>query len=186
MSKRAIVIGIMATIALAMWAKKPSHKINTSDNSTRPAPVQATSKKLVVLPASGTSATSVFTKFVNKISNAAAAPEEEIQAPAAEVSKEEKEIAALESMSEILAAYSQNTFLGAKQLKMQLEKAKLDPVVADWSNDDTGKMEIVRTNETMPGTRYFHAQFFENADGTPLLQHMSFEFRPSPDAMDLA
>jgi hypothetical protein len=60
------------------------------------------------------------------------------------------------------------------------------PVVTQNFNPDTGKMLIVRTGEALPGTRYFHAQFFEDENKQPYLQHMSFEFRPGPDAMDKA
>lgn len=57
------------------------------------------------------------------------------------------------------------------------------PVITHDSNSVTGEMAIVRTKKPLPGTRYFHAQFFNNEDGQPFVQHMSFEFKPGPTAM---
>ncbi len=71
-------------------------------------------------------------------------------------------------------------------LLRELEALKLAPVAAQDFNDDTGKMVIIRTDQALDGTRYFHAQFFEDENKKTYLQHLSFEIRPSPDSMDLA
>lgn len=68
----------------------------------------------------------------------------------------------------------------------ELAALKLAPVATQDFNDHTGKMVIIRTNETLEGARYFHAQFFEDENKRTYLQHLSFEIRPSPDAMDRA
>lgn len=72
------------------------------------------------------------------------------------------------------------------QLRDTLTKLKLSPISSKDTNPHTGTMSIVRTQKTLPGTRYFHAQFFEDENGASHLQHMSFEFKPGPDAMDKA
>lgn len=74
------------------------------------------------------------------------------------------------------------------KMMQELTAAGLDPVVAKDFNPDTGKMLIIRTNEALPGTRYFHAQYFEDDDQNkePFRQHMSFEIRNSPDCMSVA
>lgn len=67
-----------------------------------------------------------------------------------------------------------------------LEQEKLSPVAAEDANEDTGKMTIVRTDKALEGTRYFHAQFFEDEKKRTYLQHLSFEIRPSPDCVEQA
>ena len=64
-----------------------------------------------------------------------------------------------------------------------LSNSEQDPLVMRDSNPFTGDMLIVRTKSPLPGTRYFHAQFFTDSNGHEYLQHVSFEFRPGPMAM---
>lgn len=64
-----------------------------------------------------------------------------------------------------------------------LKSSHQDPFVVNDSNADTGTMTIVRTNSPLPGTRYFHAQYFEDENGEKFVQHMSFEFKPGPDSL---
>ncbi len=73
-----------------------------------------------------------------------------------------------------------------KSLIQRLTQQGLKPEVAQDFNKETGKLLVVRTEETLPGTRYFHAQFFEDENKQPFLQHMSFEFRPGPESMKTA
>jgi hypothetical protein len=42
-----------------------------------------------------------------------------------------------------------------------LKKNELAPRVADSENEDTGGMIMIRSDESLPGTRYYHAQFFK-------------------------
>lgn len=46
-------------------------------------------------------------------------------------------------------------------------------------------MVVVRTENALPGTRYFHAQFFTDESGKFYPQHVSFEFRPSNSVDDV-
>ncbi len=69
----------------------------------------------------------------------------------------------------------------------ELRMSGLDPVVARDFNTFTGKMLTIRTNEALEGTRYFHAQYFEDSDlnKEPFRQHLSFELRPSRNSMEV-
>jgi hypothetical protein len=63
-----------------------------------------------------------------------------------------------------------------------LRRTRQDPKVVADRNPYTGEMAIVRTANPLPHTRYFHAQYFSGGDEAGFMQHMSFEFKPSPDA----
>ena len=67
-----------------------------------------------------------------------------------------------------------------------LEGSGQKPVVVNNSNADTGEMAIVRTASPLPGTRYFHAQYFSDAGEKGFVQHMSFELKSGPGAMTSA
>jgi len=74
---------------------------------------------------------------------------------------------------------------GLNDLIRELKVNGLDPVIAKDFNPHTGKMLTIRTNEALEGTRYFHAQYFEDdqLNKEPFRQHLSFEVRPSPDCV---
>lgn len=67
-----------------------------------------------------------------------------------------------------------------------LEGSGQKPVVVNNTNADTGEMAIVRTGSPLPGTRYFHAQYFSDAGENGFVQHMSFELKSGPGAMTSA
>ncbi len=71
------------------------------------------------------------------------------------------------------------------RLVADLDQAGLQPVMAKSSNPFTGKMLTIRTNETLEGTKYYHATYFEDEDQgrEPYPQHRSFEIRGSSDCM---
>lgn len=70
---------------------------------------------------------------------------------------------------------------GVKDVMEDLERMGLEPVDNKQANPYTGESHIIRTNKTLPGTRYFHAQIKGSA-GNEFLQHMSFEIKPGPNA----
>lgn len=91
----------------------------------------------------------------------------------------------LKQMTQVLAAFT----LEDKKLNDLLEALKKDqqePFTVKDKNPYTGEMIIVRTKSPPPGTRYFHAQYFVDENNQSFAQHMSFEFRQSPEAMDQA
>jgi hypothetical protein len=91
----------------------------------------------------------------------------------------------LRSLDEMLAtvAGSAREELPLKGLVERLQKSGQDPRVIRDSNPYSGEMIVVRADTPLEGTRYFHAQYFVGEDGQPFVQHMSFEFKPSPTAM---
>lgn len=101
------------------------------------------------------------------------------------VSQEEQEIASLGRYSKALYLFSSSE-QRPEFLVKKLSDAGLKPLVVQDFNEFTGKMIVVRTDETLPGTRYFHAQYFEDENKQPFLQHMSFEFRPNEKSLDEA
>ena len=76
--------------------------------------------------------------------------------------------------------------LSAADIVSELKKMGLHPVVAQSFNEDTGKMVIIRTSDALPGSRYFHAQIFEDANKKSFVQHVSAEFKPAKDTMDVS
>jgi len=74
----------------------------------------------------------------------------------------------------------------SQDLVRELDNNQLSPELARDSNPYTGDMMIVRTKRNLPGTRYFHAQYFVGEDGKEFLQHMSFEFKGGAGAFDRA
>jgi hypothetical protein len=72
-----------------------------------------------------------------------------------------------------------------KDLVQYLKDTHQDPQVSHDANPDTGEMAVVRTRRPLPGTRYFHAQYFSDGPGDEgFVQHMSFEVQPSATAMN--
>lgn len=94
-----------------------------------------------------------------------------------------EELASLENLSSVLAQADQSSLTN---LLEQLQKSGQQPLLVRDANPDSGEMFIVRTKSPLPGTRYFHAQYFTGEDGQRFVQHMSFEFKPGPDAMEAA
>lgn len=91
----------------------------------------------------------------------------------------------LKQMTHLLASFTvQEKTLD--ELIASLKKDQQEPVQIRDKNPDTGEMIIVRTKSPPPGTRYFHAQYFIDDNKQAFAQHMSFEFRPSPEAMEQA
>ena len=70
-----------------------------------------------------------------------------------------------------------NGNLPMNSLVEDLKELKLKPIVMKDENEYTGTLNIVRTKDTLPGTRYFHAQYYEGQDTPSFLQHLSFEFK---------
>lgn len=66
----------------------------------------------------------------------------------------------------------------------KLREYEAQPLVMNDKNPYTGSMKVVRTRSPFPGTRYFHAQYFDNEEGDQYVQHMSFEFRPGDQSFE--
>lgn len=61
-----------------------------------------------------------------------------------------------------------------------LQSLGLKPIIAEDKQDAIEDLTIIRTENTLPGVRYIHAQF--DGDGVQELQHLSFEIPKGPDA----
>lgn len=90
----------------------------------------------------------------------------------------------LQKMVTGLAKYYQGPSFDS--LIRDLQESGQEPFIARDKNEYTGELSIVRTKSPFPGTRYFHAQYFTDEKGDRYLQHMSFEFRPGPKALESA
>ncbi len=95
------------------------------------------------------------------------------------------ETTSLAMMTETLERFTQPR-ASVRDLVDYLEGTAQRPIATHNRNPYTGEMAIVRTEQPLPGTRYFHAQYFSAEDGSSFVQHMSFEFKPGPNAMDEA
>ncbi len=96
--------------------------------------------------------------------------------------KNEQEAALLE-MNRYMAA----SFLvpdSHKNLLNYYKEKGLRPDLSQDSNPYTGKMMTIRTENSLPGTRYAHSQFFANKNEALTMQHTSIEFRPGPQAFE--
>jgi uncharacterized Rmd1/YagE family protein len=94
-----------------------------------------------------------------------------------------RENASLEEMTRVLSLYTQSNY-NLPSLIDYLKRNGEQPFVARDTNPYTGEMIIVRTKAPLPGTRYFHAQYFTSENGQPTPQHMSFEYKPGPTALN--
>lgn len=88
----------------------------------------------------------------------------------------------LSSMVQVVSQFTQAPN-HLEELLSYLKNSGQDPMLTRDKNPYTGDMMIVRTNNPIPGTRYFHAQYFQDASGEPFVQHMSFEYKPGPTAL---
>lgn len=82
-----------------------------------------------------------------------------------------------------LLAETVSTEKNLDTLVSDLKKQNQEPYLVHDKNPYTGEMTIVRTKSPLPGTRYFHAQYFTDENGKSFAQHVSFELRGSPEAM---
>lgn len=102
--------------------------------------------------------------------------------PAAE---KESLLVAVKKMTHVLAVYA-SADKSLEALVENLRQDRQEPYMVRDANEYTGEMMIVRTKSPIPGTRYFHAQYFTDENKTRFPQHMSFEFRPHAEAMNQA
>lgn len=155
----------IAIVLVALWMRTNRRPPETASSQQTPQTFNGTSNQVAAQPAAGQAAQTVGAQP----QNSAASKEEE----------------SLKQMVLALSKYSQGgaTF---DDLIRDLQDSGQEPFIARDKNEYTGEMNIVRTKSPLPGTRYFHAQYFTDEKGERLLQHMSFEFRPGPGALEAA
>lgn len=76
--------------------------------------------------------------------------------------------------------------LDLRAVLQRMREVGLRPDARREVNPVTGRSYIIRSATTLPGTRYFHAQVFENSRGGEFVQHISFDLRPGADSMTSA
>lgn len=105
-----------------------------------------------------------------------------------ELSKSPLDQAEKDSISSLLQLMAAKEKLGSspENLFTAMGEVGLTPRAARDSNPYTGTMLIVRTSNALPGTRYFHAQIFQDEGQPGHMQHTSFEIRPASDSMKTA
>lgn len=106
-----------------------------------------------------------------------------LPSPTSAATQPQKDLESLEDMSRTLFQFTRPESR-LVDLVQYLESSRQQPQVTHDSNPDTGEMVIVRTRSPLPGTRYFHAQYFSDENNKSFVQHMSFEFKPGPTAMN--
>lgn len=181
--KRLVLGGAVIGIALALGAKDLFETGSSEISDTSPAALGL--ENIAVKESQRSSPQKPNARSASNVEDAAPM-EPVVRGPAAvEPVASESERASLRSMAKTLSDYARPRS-SVKDLVADLKSAKQEPVVARNSNPDTGEMVIVRTKSPLPGTRYFHAQFFADENDVPFVQHMSFEYKPSPRALDEA
>lgn len=98
---------------------------------------------------------------------------------------DKERVASLGTMTRILSEFAAAA-RPVEDLMAALKAAGQEPFLVRDRNEYTGEMIFVRTKHPLPGTRYFHAQYFVEEDGGSFPQHMSFEFQPGPQALEQA
>lgn len=104
--------------------------------------------------------------------------------PSKELSPAEARTAA-QSLKKMSTLLFQNSVAGKKMedFVKELKESAQEPFLVRDRNEETGDMIIVRTKSPLPGTRYLHAQYFTDENQHTFAQHLSFEYRASPQAM---
>lgn len=94
----------------------------------------------------------------------------------------------IQSITNISKALSQTIGQGLNSDKfMRLIKTLgLQPKYMDEGNNALGSMVTVRTQNSLEGTRYLHAQFIGEKKNADLVEHVSFQIRPGTDSFEKA
>lgn len=97
----------------------------------------------------------------------------------------QRERKSLETFSSLISEFGKSR-VQINDVITQMRQSGLEPIVSVNKNDATGDMHIIRSKNSLPGARYFHAQFFTDENGEKFAQHISFEYRPSKNAFQEA
>ena len=95
-----------------------------------------------------------------------------------------KEVSFLK-LGKVLRSF-QERIVVIEDLTADLKSIGLKPTLNLDKNPYTGEMAVIRTTNTIEGTRYFHAQVFKDESGNAIVQHMSFEYQKGEKAFERA
>lgn len=96
-----------------------------------------------------------------------------------------KEVQAINSFMDLASISIKNSTSSDNFIK-KLNQLGLKPKRITEGPNDEGSLKMVRTENTLDGTRYVHAQFEKNEDQSEQLQHFSFQIRAAKDAFEVA
>jgi hypothetical protein len=94
------------------------------------------------------------------------------------------EIQSLNTMVDLMKQFDRGD-VGSSALYEKLKAEGHQPEISATSNPETGSIVTLTTGNPLYGTRYFKAMFFRGAD-SEVMNFMTFEFRPGPNAMEEA
>jgi hypothetical protein len=104
-------------------------------------------------------------------------------APAGPTYVRPEEKISLQAMTDLIVSFAQPK-RDLHQLIKQLNDTNQRPSLNIEHSQVSGDLTIVHTENPPPGTIYFHAQFFSTPGTKDSMQHMSFQFKPDPQAMN--
>lgn len=165
MNRALVPLLIIAVLALGLWGREQMSRAQVTETATavdnkKESSAQAKSQSI-------------------ETSSPGAAP---IAAADTHSAKKSNPKASLSQMTYFLldAARGNKNF---ERIVSDLKKSGQNPTVTRDTNPVSGDMFIIRTQSPLPGTRYFHAQYFTDENNKQFVQHMSFEFQPGPTSM---
>lgn len=97
----------------------------------------------------------------------------------------DKEIESISIITKALGRTLSQKMNSTEFMKL-LTDLKLKPKFMDQGSSALGSFISIRTNNTLDGTRYIHAQFTGEHKKADYLQHFSFQIRPGSDSFEQA
>lgn len=173
MNKALVPLLIIAVVALGLWGREQMKRSQTATTTSGATAISAHES------ATGEALVQAQTQGQTQQLNA------QDQTATNNVDESKSTVnakASLSKMSYFLldAARGNKNF---ERIVSDLKKSGQNPTVTRDSNPASGDMFIIRTQSPLPGTRYFHAQYFTDENNKTFVQHMSFEFQPGPTSM---
>lgn len=94
----------------------------------------------------------------------------------------------VESVNQIVKTVAQAISQKSNSQKFMkaLLKLQLKPKFIDQQENSLGSMVTVRTDNSLEGTRYLHAQFTGEKNNANYLEHISFQIRPGSNSFQKA
>ena len=193
----ALAAVVIAIAAFAVLGKRVSHPTTAEESGSAPNLSGAPTSNTAATPGAGKGnatpgdASTPGSPVAPKANTPWAANPSAGDAPSAAALKlRETPLSAEEakSVKTITASMAKFVRAGSRKPQAMLNAFKslgMAPVMAKDFNPYTGKMLIIRADNPLPGTRYNHAQYFEDESKQAFPQHISVEVRPGKDSFDV-
>jgi len=85
-------------------------------------------------------------------------------------------------IAQVLGTTLGNPQKSSSQLMEEMENLGLEPLAS--REKSLSAPTIIRSSNSLAGTRYFHGQIFKSDEGTEHVQYLAFEFAPGPNAFE--